>query len=136
MEVSFASRFLVFLPALPHPFSSRVVPPPPPNSDPSSKISPRALYISQSMSNSDTPFTILTTEPAKNPNVGRHDALAREDGAESPAAERPMTPSLSHRLKYDKSILALAVSKRCIFAGTEDGEILACFSVGLDGFRC
>lgn len=37
---------------------------------------------------------------------------------------RPMTPSLSHRLKHDKSILALVVSANCIFAGTEGGEIL------------
>lgn len=37
---------------------------------------------------------------------------------------RPMTPVLSHRLKHDKSILALVVSANCIFAGTEGGEIL------------
>ncbi|KAF2434234.1 beta-Ala-His dipeptidase [Tothia fuscella] len=35
-----------------------------------------------------------------------------------------MTPSLSHRLKHNRSILAIVVSKNCIFAGTEDGEIL------------
>jgi hypothetical protein len=75
-----------------------------------------------------TPHTILTREPAKNTNVRRKDAIAREDGAESPAAERPVTPSLSHRLKYDKSILALVVSQTCIFAGTEDGEILVLLS--------
>ena len=31
---------------------------------------------------------------------------------------------LSHRMKHDKSILALAVSHKNIFAGTQGGEIL------------
>jgi di- and tripeptidase len=34
------------------------------------------------------------------------------------------TPALSHRMKHDKSILALAVSEHYIFAGTQGGEIL------------
>ncbi|KAF9697506.1 hypothetical protein EKO04_004354 [Ascochyta lentis] len=33
-------------------------------------------------------------------------------------------PALSHRMKHDKSILALAVSQQYIFAGTQGGEIL------------
>ncbi len=33
-------------------------------------------------------------------------------------------PLLSHRMKHDKSILALAVSAQYIFAGTQGGEIL------------
>lgn len=33
-------------------------------------------------------------------------------------------PALSHRMKHDKSILALAVSSHYIFAGTQGGEIL------------
>jgi hypothetical protein len=58
---------------------------------------------------------------------------------DSPVAERPMTPSLSHRLKHDKSILALVVSKKLIFAGTEDGEILVCtylLILGASGLTC
>lgn len=39
-------------------------------------------------------------------------------------AKNGATPVLSHRLKHDKSILALVVSANCIFAGTEGGEIL------------
>src|SRR5689334_5417643 len=35
-------------------------------------------------------------------------------------------PALSHRMKHDKSILALAVSSKDIFAGTQGGEILVC----------
>lgn len=34
------------------------------------------------------------------------------------------TPALSHRMKHDKSILALALSSQYIFAGTQGGEIL------------
>lgn len=33
-------------------------------------------------------------------------------------------PALAHRMKHDKSILALAVSSHSIFAGTQGGEIL------------
>ncbi|KAL2354928.1 hypothetical protein BJ546DRAFT_48628 [Cryomyces antarcticus] len=33
-------------------------------------------------------------------------------------------PSLSHRMRHDKSILVLVVSHEYIFAGTQDGEIL------------
>jgi hypothetical protein len=98
----------------------------PPNSDHPSSTSPSlgSQFITQSMSTTDTPFTILTTEPARNPNIHRQDGFPKYDGVEAAIAERPMTPSLSHRLKHDKSILALVVSKQCIFAGTEDGEIL------------
>jgi len=35
-----------------------------------------------------------------------------------------MVPGLAHRMKHDKSILALAVSSQYIFAGTQGGEIL------------
>lgn len=34
------------------------------------------------------------------------------------------TPELNHILKHDSSVLALAVSKNSIFAGTQDGEIV------------
>jgi di- and tripeptidase len=34
------------------------------------------------------------------------------------------SPILSHRMKHDKSILALTVSDDYIFAGTQGGEIL------------
>ncbi|KAK7517387.1 hypothetical protein IWZ03DRAFT_414262 [Phyllosticta citriasiana] len=38
--------------------------------------------------------------------------------------QQPITPNLFHRMRHDKSILALAVSSQYIFAGTEGGEIL------------
>jgi len=53
-----------------------------------------------------------------------HDALADTKGAEKAGPNAIGTPVLSHRMKHDKSILALAVSSRYIFAGTQGGEIL------------
>ena len=44
-----------------------------------------------------------------------------DNGAEKPASR---TPVLAHRMKHDKSILALVVSAQYIFAGTQGGEIL------------
>jgi WD40 repeat protein len=43
---------------------------------------------------------------------------------EKASAPPPNGPVLSHRMKHDKSILALAVNERFIFAGTLGGEIL------------
>jgi len=33
-------------------------------------------------------------------------------------------PTLAHSLKHDRSILSIAVSDKCLYAGTEGGEIL------------
>ena len=44
-------------------------------------------------------------------------------GAKSEGTDA-MTPVLAHKLKHNKSILALAVSSDTLFAGTEGGEIL------------
>jgi di- and tripeptidase len=41
-------------------------------------------------------------------------------------------PALSHRMRHDKSILALAVSSDCLYAGTQGGEILV---YGLDTYE-
>ncbi|KAH9876712.1 hypothetical protein J1614_003844 [Plenodomus biglobosus] len=62
-----------------------------------------------------------------------HDAVAYSDSdcddgnkakAATMAAAANGTPSLSHRMKHDKSILALAASSQYIFAGTQGGELL------------
>jgi di- and tripeptidase len=45
-------------------------------------------------------------------------------GADQRNPRDTRTPALSHRMKHDKSILALAVSSQYIFAGTQGGEIL------------
>lgn len=49
------------------------------------------------------------------------DTQDKDQRAEAPKGR---TPALSHRMKHDKSILALAVSSTNIFAGTQGGEIL------------
>lgn len=46
------------------------------------------------------------------------------DGSEQPVPPAQRTPALAHRMKHDKSILALAASSQYIFAGTQGGEIL------------
>lgn len=53
-----------------------------------------------------------------------HDTLVEPKSAENAGPNAIRTPALSHRMKHDKSILALAVSSRYIFAGTQGGEIL------------
>jgi hypothetical protein len=45
-------------------------------------------------------------------------------GLDAGAVGRTMMPVLAHKLKHNKSILALAVSEDTLFAGTEGGEIL------------
>jgi hypothetical protein len=52
------------------------------------------------------------------------DSTGDTHGAEKPVPRADGTPALSHRMKHDKSILALAVSPQYIFAGTQGGEIL------------
>ncbi|KAF2194159.1 glutathione degradosome [Zopfia rhizophila CBS 207.26] len=60
--------------------------------------------------------------PQHDPNIAA--------GVTSTKGER--APSLSHRMIHDKSILALAVSSKNIFAGTQGGEILV---YGLDTYE-
>lgn len=55
-------------------------------------------------------------------NDGAVDAHVGERAVPQPKG----TPSLSHRMKHDKSILALVVSSQYIFAGTQGGELLVC----------
>jgi hypothetical protein len=50
--------------------------------------------------------------------------VANSNGAEKPATPTYRTPVLAHRMKHDKSILALVVSSQYIWAGTQGGEIL------------
>jgi di- and tripeptidase len=50
------------------------------------------------------------------------DAADRSNG-DAQTSGRP--PELFHRIRHDSSILALAVSDQYIYAGTQDGEILA-----------
>ena len=55
----------------------------------------------------------------------QNDTIMDSNGAEKTAPyANSKTPALTHRMKHDKSILALAVSSQYIFAGTQGGEIL------------
>lgn len=56
----------------------------------------------------------------------QHDAAMDTNRHAKPAPAPGRTPKLVHRMKHDKSILALAVSSESIFAGTQGGEILVC----------
>lgn len=53
-----------------------------------------------------------------------HDGAADINGGQNTVPKASRTPGLSHRMKHDKSILALAVSSSSIYAGTQGGEIL------------
>lgn len=52
------------------------------------------------------------------------DAQVVSNGTQKPNGGPEDLVRLSHRLQHDKSILAIAVSSRHIYAGTEGGEIL------------
>lgn len=54
----------------------------------------------------------------------QHAAAIDSSGPQHAAPSNGRTPALAHRMKHDKSILALAVSSQSIFAGTQGGEIL------------
>ncbi|KAJ4299224.1 hypothetical protein N0V90_004468 [Kalmusia sp. IMI 367209] len=55
----------------------------------------------------------------------RHDgAMETTNGHQMALPDDGRTPTLTHRMKHDKSILSLAVSLQYIFAGTQGGEIL------------
>ncbi|KAF2267324.1 glutathione degradosome [Lojkania enalia] len=72
-------------------------------------------------SNSQKPRLTQTNEAGPPPH---HDSNANtKDNIDAPPASNRI-PALSHRMKHDKSILALAVSPKNIFAGTQGGEIL------------
>jgi len=56
---------------------------------------------------------------------GDLDITADRSTPGSLTASKESPPELFHRVQHDSSILALAVSEKYIYAGTQDGEILA-----------
>ncbi|KAF1970049.1 glutathione degradosome [Bimuria novae-zelandiae CBS 107.79] len=56
--------------------------------------------------------------------LSQHAGAMDTNGLAKAAPNDGRTPTLVHRMKHDKSILALAVSSQYIFAGTQGGEIL------------
>lgn len=66
----------------------------------------------------------LTMPTAAPPSDDSATGAMGTNGTEQPMSSADRTPALSHRMKHDKSILALAVSSQYIFAGTQGGELL------------
>ena len=65
------------------------------------------------------------TDPRGAEDTTVHYEPTMDDDGRPTAATKPVaTPALFHRMRHDKSILALVVSKAYIFAGTQVGEIL------------
>jgi di- and tripeptidase len=54
----------------------------------------------------------------------RYDSVTDSSNGNGVEKAASRTPVLAHRMKHDKSILALVVSAEYIFAGTQGGEIL------------
>lgn len=56
----------------------------------------------------------------------QNDGAMDTNGVKKAPPPAGLSPTLSHRMKHDKSILTLSVSSEHIFAGTQGGEILVC----------
>ena len=65
----------------------------------------------------------LTQENTGQLNNGGPGALEAQPSP-STTASASLKPALVHRMRHDKSILAIAVSDTHIYAGTQGGEIL------------
>lgn len=90
-------------------------------------VSPTLTQHSQSTRHAGTAppthFKAWLTMPIAVPL--HNDTIMDTHGVEQTAPDaNNKTPVLTHRMKHDKSILALAVSSQYIFAGTQGGEIL------------
>ncbi|KAJ4371925.1 hypothetical protein N0V86_008479 [Didymella sp. IMI 355093] len=91
------------------------MPPPPPPAPATSEERPAKTFKPSDMAAPDS----VTEEP---PSHER--STSGSNGTGEGVLRDSRTPALSHRMKHDKSILALAVSAQYIFAGTQGGEIL------------
>ena len=58
------------------------------------------------------------------PLIGDTVSIADSDTGSIDAGHSTPCPTLCHSLKHDKSILSIAVSSKCLYAGTEGGAIL------------
>lgn len=96
-----------------------------------------------SMSTS-TPTSPTQLTGAPRAESTQHDPAAVETREQSREASlrSSTSPALTHRMRHDKSILALTLSSKNLFAGTQAGEILVRQwttwrgFVGLTGCRC
>ncbi|OCL07001.1 glutathione degradosome [Glonium stellatum] len=76
------------------------------------------------MSSIDSIRHALTDPRELEDTTVHHEPTMDDDGRPTVATKPMITPALFHRMRHDKSILALVVSKTYIFAGTQGGEIL------------
>ncbi len=68
---------------------------------------------------------------------GRRTSIDGRDGRTSSLVEQQMVVDAPfHRMRHDKSVLALVVSQNCIYAGTQGGEILVRSSIVAGGGSC
>ncbi|KAF2679679.1 glutathione degradosome [Lentithecium fluviatile CBS 122367] len=84
----------------------------------------RMYQFSKTITSRDLSNGVRRTVVAAKELPPQHDGAMDANGREKAAPKANCAPVLSHRMKHDKSILALAVSNQYIFAGTQGGEIL------------
>ena len=65
-----------------------------------------------------------TDDPSLASTPSDHRFFTHPAAQDSSNADSQTLPTLSHRLRHDSSILAVALSQDCIYAGTQRGEIL------------
>lgn len=84
------------------------------------------MCIVNAMTSSKSTFT--STEPRIQTDVDRGDSdintSGDHNGIASNSASIGRQPSLFHKIKNEKSILAVAVSDSRIYAGTQGGDLL------------
>ena len=76
-------------------------------------------------------------QPADTVHASSDATLIRDDSNGFPPNQGSgaQKPTLFHKVKNQKSILALAVSESKIYAGTQDGELKVCNRSSLDRFH-
>jgi di- and tripeptidase len=85
----------------------------------------RRLTENPSNTGSETDEQLLPRRPSFPPlNKQQQQQQQQQQKQQEEGAQQHNLPSLSHRLRHDASILALALSDTAIFAGTQRGEII------------
>jgi di- and tripeptidase len=95
-----------------------------------SPLSMASIFGARSSLRQQTRNTVVTNSTlAETSSIPTDDDSAYEQDERNGDGERPRagenSPELLHRVQHDSSILAVAVSTQYIYAGTQEGEILA-----------
>ncbi|KAF2494573.1 glutathione degradosome [Lophium mytilinum] len=87
------------------------------------------------MSTERTPRRVLTDELRVDASTDQDEAVTdvEVNGQQAVLSRPAKNPTIFHRMRHDKSILAVVVSASHIFAGTQGGEILV---YSLDTYGC